>query len=84
MTHLTRNFKDTIKTRIELDPAFRDELLREGIECFLKGDVETGKSILRLSVRSKSASSPRPGLPGRPAEGGPIFFPVSRLREPLL
>jgi len=44
---LTRNFKDTIKNRIARDPAFREELLKEGIECLLNGDVDTGKAILR-------------------------------------
>ena len=44
---LTRGFKDTIKNRIDRDPAFREELLKEGIECLLIGDVDTGKAILR-------------------------------------
>ena len=44
---LTRDFKETIKDRIERDPAFREELLKEGIECLLTGDVDTGKAILR-------------------------------------
>jgi len=44
---LTRDFRETIKARVERDPAFRKELLVEGIEAFLSGDVETGKAILR-------------------------------------
>ncbi|MFZ3341935.1 MAG: transcriptional regulator [Terriglobales bacterium] len=44
---LTRDFKQTIQARVRRDPAFRKELLREGIEGFLSGDVETGKSVLR-------------------------------------
>ena len=44
---LTRDFKETIKARVERDPAFRKELLIEGIESFLSGDVDTGKAILR-------------------------------------
>jgi len=44
---LTRDFKDTVRARVLRDPAFRKELLREGVESFLSGDVETGKSILR-------------------------------------
>ena len=44
---LTRDFKRTIQARIERDPAFRDELLREGVECLLSGELETGKAILR-------------------------------------
>jgi hypothetical protein len=44
---LTRDFKETVRARVQRDAAFRKELLREGIESFLEGDVETGKSILR-------------------------------------
>jgi DNA-binding phage protein len=44
---LTRDFKETIRARVKRDPGFREALLREGIECFLSGDVETGKIILR-------------------------------------
>jgi DNA-binding phage protein len=44
---LTRDFKETIRARVKRDPGFRRTLLREGIENFLSGDVETGKIILR-------------------------------------
>lgn len=44
---LTRQFKETIQLRVERDKAFREALLREGIEVMLAGDVDTGKAILR-------------------------------------
>ena len=44
---LTIDFKKTVKDRVERDPAFREELLKEGIECLLTGDIDTGKIILR-------------------------------------
>ncbi|MDE0061046.1 MAG: transcriptional regulator [Defluviicoccus sp.] len=44
---LTRDFKETVKRRIDRDPAFREELLTEAVERLLSGDVDTGKSILR-------------------------------------
>jgi hypothetical protein len=44
---LTRDFKRTIQARVKRDPAFRKALLREAIESFLSGDVETGKILLR-------------------------------------
>ena len=44
---LTKDFKDTIKDRVARDPAFREELLKEGIECLLSGDMDTGKAVLR-------------------------------------
>ena len=44
---LTRSFKETVQSRVQNDPDFREELLREGLQCLLAGDTETGKSILR-------------------------------------
>lgn len=44
---LTRSFKETIQARMERDPTFREELLKEGVECLLSGDVDTGKAVLR-------------------------------------
>ncbi len=44
---LTRDFKETIQARIERDPTFREELLKEGIQCLLSGHVDTGKAVLR-------------------------------------
>ena len=44
---LTREFKETIQARVKRDAAFRRELLREGIECFLSGDVDSVKSVFR-------------------------------------
>lgn len=44
---LTRSFKETVKARAERDEAFREALLREGVECLLSGDLETGKAVLR-------------------------------------
>jgi DNA-binding phage protein len=44
---LTRDFKETIRARVVHDPKFRKELLREGMESLLSGDVATAKTILR-------------------------------------
>lgn len=44
---LTRNFKQTIQDRVRRDPGFREELFKEGVQCLLSGDVDTGKAILR-------------------------------------
>jgi hypothetical protein len=44
---LTQDFKETIRARVKRNPGFRQALLREGIENFLSGDIETGKIILR-------------------------------------
>lgn len=44
---LTRDFKQTVQARIARDPAYRKELLRQGLDCLHSGDVDTGKAILR-------------------------------------
>jgi DNA-binding phage protein len=44
---LTKDFKETVKARMERSPKFRRALLREAIECLLSGDIDTGKAILR-------------------------------------
>ena len=44
---LTRDFKETVQARARRDPAFREGLLTEGVECLLAGDTDTGKVLLR-------------------------------------
>lgn len=44
---LTRDFKETIRARVERDPRFRKALLRESLESLLAGDIATAKAILR-------------------------------------
>lgn len=44
---LTKDFKETIQLRAQRDPTFRKALLKEGIECLLEGDLDTGKAVLR-------------------------------------
>jgi DNA-binding phage protein len=43
---LTREFKETIRDRVQRDPKFRKELLREGLEAMLCGDLPLAKTIL--------------------------------------
>ena len=44
---LTRDFKETIRDRVQRDPKFRKELLREGLQAMLAGEVDVAKTILR-------------------------------------
>ena len=44
---LTRDFKKTVQIRAQCDPAFREGLLKEGVDCLLAGDVDAGKIVLR-------------------------------------
>ena len=49
---LTRDFKELVQKRVARDPAFRDALLREGINTLLAGDLDTGKAILRDYIKA--------------------------------
>ncbi|MCP3956729.1 MAG: hypothetical protein GY719_02635 [bacterium] len=40
---ITRDYRDTIRDRLQRDPAFREELLEEGIRC---RDVQSGIEAL--------------------------------------
>ena len=44
---LTRDFKETIQARAQRDPEFRQGLLLEALDCFLAGELDEGKAILR-------------------------------------
>lgn len=47
---LTKDFNETVKSRLQRSEAFRRALLRESVTCMLSGDVETGKSLLRKYI----------------------------------
>ena len=49
---LTRNFRETIQARVQRGPVFREELLKEGIQCLLAGDMDVGKAILRNYIKA--------------------------------
>ncbi len=44
---LTCDFKETIKVRVQRDPVFREELIKEAIRCIHADDVDTGKAMMR-------------------------------------
>ncbi len=44
---LTREFKESIRERAEIDAEYRKLLLGEGLECLKSGEFEVGKSLLR-------------------------------------
>src|SRR6202012_3432326 len=44
---LTRDFKETIRDRVQRDPKCRKELLCEGLEAMLSGEIEAAKTVLR-------------------------------------
>ncbi len=50
---LSSDFKETVRARAEHDPKFREDLLREAVECLLVADARTCKVILRDYLNGK-------------------------------
>ena len=80
---LTRDFKKTVKTRLARDPEYRKELLREGLECLLAGDLDTGKATLRDYINATIGFEEVSRLTGKPAKSlmrmlGPKGNPQAR------
>jgi hypothetical protein len=49
---LTRDFKESVKARVQRHPAFRRELRREGVETMLNSDVKTGITVVRNYINA--------------------------------
>ena len=49
---LTRPFIETVKERAAKDPKFRATMLAEASECFLNGEVDVAKTLLRDYVNA--------------------------------
>jgi hypothetical protein len=54
---LARDFKETIRARVERDPKFRQALLRERVEAMLAGDPATAKTILRDYINAPAKAT---------------------------
>jgi hypothetical protein len=63
-----RGFKETIQARIKKDPAFRNDLFREGVEFFLSGDLETAKAILSDCINATVGFEKPSNLTQKPAK----------------
>ncbi len=49
---LTKDFRETIRARVQRDPRFREALFTEAINAYLSGDTTAGKSVLRDLVNA--------------------------------
>ena len=80
---LTRDFKETVQARLADDPEYRKELLREGVECLLAGDLDTGKATLRDYINATIGFEELSRLTRRPTKSlmrmfGPTGNPQAR------
>jgi len=49
---LTKDFRQTVRERVQRDPAFRRALLQEAVEQMLSGDLATGKALFRNYINA--------------------------------
>lgn len=49
---LTRPFIESVKERAESDPDFRASMLAEALSCFVNGEAEVAKTMLRDYVNA--------------------------------
>lgn len=49
---LTKDFRETIRSRAQREPAFRRSLLQEAVELLLAGDAETGQGLFRNCINA--------------------------------
>ena len=80
---LTRDFKETVQARARRDPTFREGLLKEGVECLLSGDIDTGKVLLRDYVNATIGFEELGSLTNKPPKSlmrmlGPAGNPHAR------
>ena len=65
---LTRDFKQTIQDRARRDVGFREELFKEGVQCLLSGEVDTGRAILRDYINATMGFQELSVLTHKPAK----------------
>lgn len=65
---LTRDFRETVLARARRDPEFRASLLAESVQCFLEGDVETGKAVLRNYINATIGFDELSAQTGKPSK----------------
>ena len=80
---LTRDFRETVQARARRDPAFREGLLKEGVDCLLAGDVDAGKIILRDYINATIGFEELSSLTNKPSKSlmrmfGPNGNPYAR------
>ncbi len=65
---LTREFRETVKARVERDPRFREELLTEALNAHLAGESAAGRALLRDLVNATLGFEALARVTGRPAK----------------
>ena len=80
---LTCDFKETVQARAGRDPAFREALLKEGVECLLAKDVDMGKIVLRDYINATTGFEQLSSLTNMPPKSlmrmfGPSGNPHAR------
>ena len=86
---LTRDFKATVRARVERDPAFRQALLQEAVQALLEGDAASGRMVLRDYINATIGFEALAELTHTPAKSlmrmfGPKGNPQARSLFPVI
>jgi DNA-binding phage protein len=65
---LTRDFKQTLQTRLQQDSAFREAMLIEAMNCFLTGEMKVGQAILQDYINATVGFEELAKLLGKPGQ----------------
>src|SRR5688572_30032618 len=80
---LTKDFKETVRARLARSSTVRKAMLEKAVGCWLAGDVDTGKTLLRDYVNGTIGFEKLSTLTGTPAKSlmrmlGPRGNPQAR------
>jgi DNA-binding phage protein len=64
----SKKFRNLVQQQVKADKKFAEAMLREGIDAFLSGDVETGKSMLRDTIKATVGFEQLAKATGAPAK----------------
>ena len=63
---LTRDFRETVRTRAARDPKFRKALFQEAVQTLLQGDIDAGRSAIRSYINATLGFEKLSAKLGRP------------------
>jgi hypothetical protein len=77
----TKKFNDLVQSQVKADKKFAQALLREGVDAMLNGDIETGKSLLRDTIKATVGFEQLAKATGAPAKSLIRMFGRAAIRR---
>jgi DNA-binding phage protein len=64
----SKQFRELVQHQVKTDKKFAEALLREAVDAMLSGDLETGKSLLRDTIKATVGFEQPAKATGAPAK----------------